>query len=240
MLVHVVLSVLCPDPSEPPPAAGVLGCVAGRKGPGRQSSLAFLQNRLLDLQDPCESSDANRAGVRGILPLELRGMWSYATRSRPVHLLFDMNRISLIQQVRDKVQFSFIHQRVHVSVLRYAERQICRQPDFGSWWGDHSTVAVRQQPGPISHRWWHTGARYAHVKTSISKKSWICNTSATLTPSLSLSSPGFVCRRREVTLGHCDAAWTHTHRSAHMFSSRPSYLYTFIFSSVLFYFDVIS
>ena len=66
------------SPSEPPPPAGVLGCVAGRKGPGKQSSLAFLQNRL-DLQDPCESSDANRGVVKGVLPLELRGMRSLTT-----------------------------------------------------------------------------------------------------------------------------------------------------------------
>ncbi|XP_059198353.1 uncharacterized protein KIAA2012 [Centropristis striata] len=59
---------------EPPPPVGVLGCVAGRKGPGKQSSLAFLKNRLLDLQDPCESSDANRGVVRGVLPLELRDL----------------------------------------------------------------------------------------------------------------------------------------------------------------------
>lgn len=64
------------SPSEPPPPVGLLGCVAGRKGPGKQSSLAFLQNRLLDLQDPYESSDANRGVVRGVLPLELRGMGS--------------------------------------------------------------------------------------------------------------------------------------------------------------------
>ncbi|KAI3355661.1 hypothetical protein L3Q82_004256 [Scortum barcoo] len=51
---------------EPPPPVGVLGCVAGWKGPGKQSSLAFLQNRLLDLQDPCESSNANRGVVRDL------------------------------------------------------------------------------------------------------------------------------------------------------------------------------
>lgn len=62
------------SPSEPPPPVGVLGCVAGRKGPGKQTSLAFLQNQLLDLKDPCESTEANRGVVRGILPLELRGM----------------------------------------------------------------------------------------------------------------------------------------------------------------------
>ncbi|XP_071338689.1 uncharacterized protein KIAA2012 homolog isoform X8 [Trachinotus anak] len=68
-------SVVLLDPgAEPLPPVGVLGCVAGRKGPGKQSSLAFLQNRLLDLQDPCESSDANRGVVRGVLPLELRDL----------------------------------------------------------------------------------------------------------------------------------------------------------------------
>lgn len=64
---------------EPLPPAGVLGCIAGRKGPGRQSSLAFLQNRLLDLQDRCEASDANRGVVKGVVPLELRGMGSFST-----------------------------------------------------------------------------------------------------------------------------------------------------------------
>ncbi|XP_044073655.1 uncharacterized protein KIAA2012-like isoform X2 [Siniperca chuatsi] len=66
--------ILLEPEEEPPPPVGVLGCVAGRKGPGKQSSLAFLQNRPLDLQDPCESSDANRGVVRGVLPLELRDL----------------------------------------------------------------------------------------------------------------------------------------------------------------------
>ena len=60
-------------PLEPPPAVGVSGCVGGRTGPGRQSSLAFLQNRLPDLQNPFGSRDDDRAVVRGLLPLELRG-----------------------------------------------------------------------------------------------------------------------------------------------------------------------
>ncbi|KAI3356011.1 hypothetical protein L3Q82_017283, partial [Scortum barcoo] len=59
----LILPLLLP---EPPPPVGVLGCVAGWKGPGKQSSLAFLQNRLLDLQDPCESSNANRGVVRDL------------------------------------------------------------------------------------------------------------------------------------------------------------------------------
>ncbi|XP_074513640.1 uncharacterized protein KIAA2012 homolog isoform X1 [Sebastes fasciatus] len=68
-------SVILLEPGEePPPPVGVLGCVSGRKGPGKQSSLAFLQNRLLDLQDPCESIDDNRGVVRGVLPLELRDL----------------------------------------------------------------------------------------------------------------------------------------------------------------------
>ncbi|XP_034742133.1 uncharacterized protein KIAA2012 [Etheostoma cragini] len=66
--------ILLEPAEEPPPPVGLLGCVAGRKGPGKQSSLAFLQNRLLDLQDPSESSDANRGVVRGVLPLELRDL----------------------------------------------------------------------------------------------------------------------------------------------------------------------
>ncbi|XP_045910523.1 uncharacterized protein KIAA2012 homolog [Micropterus dolomieu] len=56
--------ILLQPREEPPAPVGVMGCVAGRKGPGKQSSLAFLQN-------PCESSDANRGVVRGVLPLEL-------------------------------------------------------------------------------------------------------------------------------------------------------------------------
>lgn len=42
---------------------GVLGCVAGWKGPGKQCSLAFLHDR----------NDANRGTIKGILPLQLRG-----------------------------------------------------------------------------------------------------------------------------------------------------------------------
>ncbi|XP_027145430.1 uncharacterized protein KIAA2012 homolog isoform X3 [Larimichthys crocea] len=68
-------SIIQMEPGEePPPPVGVLGCVAGRKGPGKQTSLAFLQNQLLDLKDPCESTEANRGVVRGILPLELRDL----------------------------------------------------------------------------------------------------------------------------------------------------------------------
>ncbi|XP_076603538.1 uncharacterized protein KIAA2012 homolog [Chaetodon auriga] len=66
--------VLLEPGEELPPPIGVLGCVAGWKGPGKQSSLAFLQNQLLDLQDSCESSNHNRSVVRGILPLELRDL----------------------------------------------------------------------------------------------------------------------------------------------------------------------
>ncbi|XP_032371282.1 uncharacterized protein KIAA2012 homolog [Etheostoma spectabile] len=66
--------ILLEPGEEPPPPVGLLGCVAGRKGPGKQSSLAFLQNRELDLQDPCKSSDANGSVVRGVLPLELRDL----------------------------------------------------------------------------------------------------------------------------------------------------------------------
>nr|XP_046260648.1 uncharacterized protein KIAA2012 [Scatophagus argus] len=66
--------ILLGPEEEPPPPAGLLGCVAGCKGPGKQSSLAFLHNRLLDVHDPCESSDPNRGVVRGVLPLELRDL----------------------------------------------------------------------------------------------------------------------------------------------------------------------
>ncbi|KAG7240425.1 hypothetical protein INR49_026996 [Caranx melampygus] len=73
----LALPLLFPEREEPPPPppAAVLGGVAGRRGPGRQSSLAFLQNRLLDLQDPGDvSSAADRGVVRGVLPLELRDL----------------------------------------------------------------------------------------------------------------------------------------------------------------------
>ncbi|XP_070832566.1 uncharacterized protein KIAA2012 [Chaetodon trifascialis] len=66
--------VLLEEGKELPRPVGVLGCVAGWKGPGKQSSLAFLQNQLLDLQDSCQSSNDNRSVVRGILPLELRDL----------------------------------------------------------------------------------------------------------------------------------------------------------------------
>ncbi|XP_041662297.1 uncharacterized protein KIAA2012 [Cheilinus undulatus] len=62
------------EPGEDPPPAGVLGYVAGRRGPGKQSSLAFLQNQLSDLQDPHETCDDDRGVVRGVLPLELRDL----------------------------------------------------------------------------------------------------------------------------------------------------------------------
>ncbi|XP_034417627.1 uncharacterized protein KIAA2012 homolog [Cyclopterus lumpus] len=62
--------ILLEPGEEPPPPGGALGWVAGRKGPGKQSSFAFLQN----LQDPRGPSDANRGAVRGVLPLELRDL----------------------------------------------------------------------------------------------------------------------------------------------------------------------
>ncbi|XP_070693664.1 uncharacterized protein KIAA2012 homolog [Pempheris klunzingeri] len=95
--------ILLEPGGEPPPPAGALGCVAGRKGPGRQSSLAFLQNRLPDLQDPCESSqsDANRGVVRGVLPLELRDL-----QNKPVGSLLlgpdgEIVQLSLYENHRD-------------------------------------------------------------------------------------------------------------------------------------------
>ncbi|KAJ4921158.1 hypothetical protein JOQ06_022266 [Pogonophryne albipinna] len=66
------LPLLFPEREDPPPP--VAGSIAGRKGPGKQSSLAFLQNRQLDLQNPCTSRDPSRGVVRGILPLELRDL----------------------------------------------------------------------------------------------------------------------------------------------------------------------
>ncbi|XP_060909003.1 uncharacterized protein KIAA2012-like [Labrus mixtus] len=67
-------SVILLAPGAEPPPAGVLGCVVGRKGPGKQTSLAFLQNQLLDLQDSGAPGDDNRGVVRGVLPLELRDL----------------------------------------------------------------------------------------------------------------------------------------------------------------------
>lgn len=49
--------------SEAPCPVGVSVSAAGQKGPGRQCSLAFLQ-------DP---NDAERRPIKGLLPLELRG-----------------------------------------------------------------------------------------------------------------------------------------------------------------------
>lgn len=54
-------AVLCSP--EPPGSVGVSGCAAGQKGPGRQCSLAFLQDH----------NDAYRRPIKGLLPLELRG-----------------------------------------------------------------------------------------------------------------------------------------------------------------------
>ncbi|XP_033984831.1 uncharacterized protein KIAA2012 [Trematomus bernacchii] len=69
------LPLLFPEKEDPPlPPPPVAGSIAGRKGPGKQSSLAFLQNRQLDLQNPCKSRDPSRGVVRGILPLELRDL----------------------------------------------------------------------------------------------------------------------------------------------------------------------
>lgn len=69
----------CSFPAELSPPVGVLGYIMGRKGPGKQSSFAFLKNRLIDPQDLCDTSDANRGAVRGLLPLELRGMRNQST-----------------------------------------------------------------------------------------------------------------------------------------------------------------
>ncbi|KAK2840242.1 hypothetical protein Q5P01_013982 [Channa striata] len=60
--------LLQPEEEPPPPPVGGMGGVVGWKGPGKQSSLAFLHH----LHDPCESSETNRGVVRGVLPLELR------------------------------------------------------------------------------------------------------------------------------------------------------------------------
>ncbi|XP_056284716.1 LOW QUALITY PROTEIN: uncharacterized protein KIAA2012 homolog [Pseudoliparis swirei] len=67
-------SMILLEPGEEPPPVGLLGLVAGRRGPGKQSSFAFLQNRQPDLQDPSGPSDANRGAVRGVLPLELKDL----------------------------------------------------------------------------------------------------------------------------------------------------------------------
>ncbi|CAJ1079019.1 uncharacterized protein KIAA2012-like isoform X2 [Xyrichtys novacula] len=68
--------VIMLDPGEDTslPPAGVLGCVAGRKGPGKQSSLAFLKNPHLNLQELHEPTCEDKGVIRGILPLELRDL----------------------------------------------------------------------------------------------------------------------------------------------------------------------
>ncbi|XP_077436789.1 uncharacterized protein KIAA2012 homolog isoform X2 [Vanacampus margaritifer] len=53
---------------------GVSGCVTGCKGPGRQSSSAFLHNQIPDRHNSCDSNNAKRRVVRGVLPLELRDL----------------------------------------------------------------------------------------------------------------------------------------------------------------------
>ncbi|XP_077393734.1 uncharacterized protein LOC144030943 [Festucalex cinctus] len=61
------------DESQPLPER-VSGCVAGCKVPGRQSSSAFLHNRIPDPHNFCDSNNAKRSVVRGVLPLELRDL----------------------------------------------------------------------------------------------------------------------------------------------------------------------
>ncbi|XP_023145983.2 uncharacterized protein KIAA2012 isoform X1 [Amphiprion ocellaris] len=85
-------SCLPPEPS---------GSVAGRRGPGRQSSLAFLQN----LQNLCEPSDTNRDVVKGVLPLQLRDVQS----SRSVGSLIlgpdgEIIRLSLFNNNQDQTE----------------------------------------------------------------------------------------------------------------------------------------
>lgn len=78
------------SPSECPAPVGLLTGVTGKRGPGRQSSLAYLQNHLLNFQHLCEESgDTNREVVRGLLPLELRGKGHMIIRSQ---LFFCRNR----------------------------------------------------------------------------------------------------------------------------------------------------
>lgn len=83
MFIRLSHLKFCSFLAELSPPVGVLGYITGRKGPGKQSSLAFLQNRLVDPQDLCDTSDANRGVVRGLLPLELRGMTNQSTATEP-------------------------------------------------------------------------------------------------------------------------------------------------------------
>ncbi|XP_035459670.2 uncharacterized protein LOC118282571 isoform X2 [Scophthalmus maximus] len=111
-------STILLEPGDEPPPVGVSGCVAGRNGPGKQSSLAFLQNRLLDPQDPCESSDANRRVVRGVLPLELRDLQN----GRSVGSLIlgpdgEIIQLSLYDSSRDPSQGDDVTQRQALQVL---------------------------------------------------------------------------------------------------------------------------
>lgn len=157
-----------------------MGCVAGWKGPGKQSSLAFLQNQVLDLHSPGESGDANRGVVRGVLPLQLRGK--------------ELNRCAVIKKRQDMIW----NLSASSVTWRFSEWKIRRLPDPGSGRRDHSTVAVRQQSG----WWWLTAARYdwwsTHSKQSdrikahllsVSQLSRFCLLRETSYPGSSCCSP---------------------------------------------------
>ncbi|XP_035265920.1 uncharacterized protein LOC118223462 isoform X3 [Anguilla anguilla] len=54
------------------PSLGVLPPLGGRKGPGKQSSMALFRQDLTDPHDCCDPDNLQTAVVRGTLPVELR------------------------------------------------------------------------------------------------------------------------------------------------------------------------
>lgn len=58
-------------PDKNPPL-GPLPPLVGRRGPGKQSSMAVYSQSL---QDPADTEEAQTGNIRGCLPPQLRGNW---------------------------------------------------------------------------------------------------------------------------------------------------------------------
>ncbi|KAG9340849.1 hypothetical protein JZ751_020042 [Albula glossodonta] len=61
-----------PEPGEEDASLGVLPPLGGRKGPGKQSSMALFRQEPLDPHDLCDPHNLQTGSVRGSLPVELR------------------------------------------------------------------------------------------------------------------------------------------------------------------------
>ncbi|KAI1898300.1 hypothetical protein AGOR_G00070900 [Albula goreensis] len=61
-----------PEPGEEDVSLGVLPPLGGRKGPGKQSSMALYRQEPLDPHDLCDPHNLQTGSVRGSLPVELR------------------------------------------------------------------------------------------------------------------------------------------------------------------------